>query len=157
MFACPARSAGVAPPPVGPRTPASARRRRPGSRAPSRSANRFANSAAISFDRTRPDAGLSEIARANRPSAAGTANNVAVMHAPALSPKMVTLPGSPPNSRDVVPHPLQRQHQIAQVQVAVDGDVRCRQRRQVQTAQRAEPVVDRYVHATAARQRGAVV
>ena len=58
---------------------------------------------------------------------------------------------------DVVPNPLQSQHQIAQIQVAVDGDVRGRQRRQVQTAQHAEPVVDRYVHAAAARQRGAVV
>ena len=30
--------------------------------------------------------------------------------------------------RDVVADPLQRHHQIAQEQVAVDGDVRCRQR-----------------------------
>ncbi|CKT35105.1 Uncharacterised protein [Mycobacterium tuberculosis] len=45
-----------------------------------------------------PAAGLSEIALANRPLAAGTANSVAVICAPALSPKMVTLPGSPPNS-----------------------------------------------------------
>jgi hypothetical protein len=43
-----------------------------------------------------PAAGLSEMARWNSPAAAGTASSVAVMCAPALSPKMVTLSGSPP-------------------------------------------------------------
>lgn len=37
------------------------------------------------------------MARANRPLAEGTASREAVMHAPALSPKIVTLSGSPPN------------------------------------------------------------
>ena len=59
--------------------------------------------------------------------------------------------------RDVVTHPLQSQHQIAQIQVAVDGHIPRRQRRQVQTSQRTQPVVHRYVHAAAAGQRGTVV
>jgi hypothetical protein len=45
-----------------------------------------------------PLAGLSEIACAKRPLAAGTAIKVATAWAPALSPKMVTFSGSPPNT-----------------------------------------------------------
>ena len=126
-------------------------------RTPSRPANRPANSAAISFDRTRPDAGLSAdrageqaFGRGHRQQRGGDARTRALAEDGDIARVTAEL-------GDVVPNPLQSQHQIAQEQVAVDGDVRSRQRRQVQTTQHAEPVVDRHVHATAARQRGAVV
>ena len=45
-----------------------------------------------------PAAGLCEIAWWKRPFADGTASRVATACAPALSPKMVTLPGFPPNA-----------------------------------------------------------
>ena len=63
---------------------------------PSSSINLPANSAAISGVPTIPDAGLSAIAWAKRPFASGTASRVATACAPALSPKIVTLSGSPP-------------------------------------------------------------
>lgn len=66
--------------------------------APSMAANRVAYCAATSGVRTIPAAGLSEIALAKRSFAAGTASNVATACAPALSPKIVTLSGSPPNT-----------------------------------------------------------
>ncbi len=59
--------------------------------------------------------------------------------------------------RDVVADPAQSHHQVAQVEVVVDGDVLRRQRRQVEAAERPEAVVDRDVHAAAAREGGAVV
>ena len=102
-------------------------------------------------------AGLSEIACAKSPLAAGTASSVATACAPALSPKIVTLSGSPPNTAMLSRTQLQRHHQIAQEQVVVDGDVACGQRRQVQAAQRAEPVVHRDVDAPLARQGRTVV
>jgi hypothetical protein len=67
-------------------------------RAPSSPANWSAKVAAASGDRTMPLTGLCEMARAKRPLACGTASSVATACAPALSPKIVTLSGSPPNT-----------------------------------------------------------
>ena len=58
---------------------------------------------------------------------------------------------------DVVAHPLQRQHEVAQIEIVLDGDVRGGQRREVHAAQRAEAVVHRHVHAAPAGQGRAVV
>jgi hypothetical protein len=60
-------------------------------------------------------------------------------------------------SRDVVPDPAQRHHQIAQKQIALARDIPRRQRRQIKTTQRAEPIVDRYIHTAAASQARTVV
>ena len=91
------------------------------------------------------------------PSAAGTASNVAVMHAPALSPKMVTLSGSPPNRAMLsrihcnASTRSRRYRLLSMVMSGVDSDDRSRQ------PSAPEAVVDRYVHTSAAGQRGAVV
>ena len=93
----------------------------------------------------------------NRPLAAGTASRVATACAPALSPKIVTLSGSPPNTAM-----LSRTHRSAitrsrRNRLSSIVTLARRQRRQVQAAQRAEPVVHRDVHAARARQCGAVI
>ena len=124
---------------------------------PSSAANCSAYSALTSGVPTMPLAGLSEIACAKRPFAAGTASSVATACAPALSPKIVTLSGVTTEHRDVVTHPAQRHHKVPQEQVVLDRDVAGRQRRQVEAAQRADPVVHRDVHTTLAGQRRTVV
>ena len=102
-------------------------------------------------------AGLSEIAWANRPLAAGTASSVATACAPALSPKIVTLSGSPPNTamlsrtqRSAITR--SRRNRLSSKVMSVVG-----QRGQVQAAQRTQPVVHRDIDAALARQRCAVV
>ena len=107
--------------------------------------------------RTMPLAGLSEIAWAKSPSAAGTASSVATACAPALSPKIVTLSGSPPNAamlsrtqRSAITR--SRRNRLPSMVTSAR-----RQRRQVQTAQRAQPVVHRDVDAAAPGQRRTVV
>ena len=58
---------------------------------------------------------------------------------------------------DVVAHPLQREHEVAQEQIAFDRVIRRRQPRQIEATERPEPVVRRHEHAAAAGQRRAVV
>ena len=58
------------------------------------------------------------------PSAAGTASSVATACAPALSPKIVTLSGSPPNTAMLSRTHRSAMHQIAQEQVVRRSDAR---------------------------------
>ena len=61
---------------------------------------------------------LSMIARWKSPFADGIASSVATLRPPPDWPKTVTLPASPPNSRDVVAHPLERVHDVEHADVA---------------------------------------
>ena len=124
-----------------------------------RAARRTASaySARTSGVRTIPLAGLSEIACAKSPLAAGTASSVATACAPALSPKIVTLSGSPPNTamlsrtqRSAITR--SRRNRLSSMVMSRVG-----QRRQVEAPQRAQPVVHRDVDTALARQRRAVV
>ena len=137
--------------------PPSPRARRPPCVAPSSAANRRRTPPPRRVCPTIPLAGLSEIAWAKRPLAAGTASSVATACAPALSPKIVTLSGSPPKTAMLSRTQCNAITRSRRNRLSSIGVVAGRQRRQVQAAQRAEPVVHRHVHAALPRQRGAVV
>ena len=113
--------------------------------------------AATSLDRVMPLAGLSEITWAKSPSASGECQQRDDgMRAGAFAEHRHIVRVAAEH-RDVVFDPAQRQDQIAQKQVAVEGDVRRRQRRQIQTTQRAEAVVDRDIDTAALGQARPVV
>ena len=56
----------------------------------------------------------------------------------------------------VVANPAQRHHQVAQKQVVIDRNLRCRQCRQIHAAERTQPIVHRHVHATTPGERRSV-
>ena len=95
----------------------------------------------------------------NSPLAAGIASSALTFPPPPDWPKIVTLPGSPPNARDVVAHPFQRRDEIEHADVARLSAKRSPpMAAEIEVAEDVEPVVDRDHHDVAAlREIGAVV
>ncbi len=126
-------------------------------RAPSRSANRVANSAATSFERTRP-AGRAFRDRPGEQAFGGGHRQQRGGHARAGAfAEDGDIAWVTAEFGDVVLHPRNASTRSRRYRLLSKLMLRRRQRRQVQTPQRAQPIVDRYVHAAAPGQRGAVV
>ena len=100
---------------------------------------------------------LCTIARWNSPRAPGETSWASTDRPPADWPAMVTLCGSPPNSRDVALDPAQRRLLVHQAVVAGRAARPGGERRVREEAERAEPVVDRDDDDAVRRELGAVV
>ena len=100
---------------------------------------------------------LSPMAFANSPCAIGDAISVLTANDPALSPKIVTFPASPPNLLDVCLDPLKRGHHVHQPIVPCRPARFFRQVGRGQKAKDPQPVVDGHQHHALQRQKVAVV
>ena len=90
------------------------------------------------------------MARANRPRARGVPSSVPTLMAPADSPNTRDVRGIAAEGRDVLPHPGERRDLIEQTRIGRRVLRFALERRQMQEAERAEPVVDRHHHDVAA-------